>query len=268
MNVLFTADVHVTKKRLKDVLNFLELCKNIIREKSIDLFIVGGDLWNSMIPNTQGSGFVDIVRELKEIKDLCNVSLLYGTPSHEPNGSLDFAKTFGINVHNVATTEHYDEGDILYIPEPRRSEFIADSPTAISEAINNYLTDSCMSSSPDVIIYHGEMDNAYMDNGRACESDYKLSKAMIDLSGAKLVLAGHIHTPQKPYNNAYYVGSPVPCSFGETHAGSVITFTLKDHQVSNIERVPTNAPRFKAIELEDANQIDKVYKMNLENYHV
>ena len=272
MNILFTADIHANKKRLSDVITFLDFCKKTIINEKIDLFVIGGDLWNAMVPNTKGSGFVDIMNSLKGISELTDLRIIYGTPSHEPEGSLDFISNLNTsNKHSVkvfrqAETELINGINMLFIPEPRRSDFISDSPKKTSELINKYLSNIC-SKGADIIFYHGEIDGAVMDNGMSCKSDYRLSKSMINNSGAKLVLAGHIHTPQTPMENVYYTGSPIPCNFGEKHEGSVIVFSY-NNKVENLHRIKTNAPTYKTIELEQLDDLEKIYNFNFKNNHI
>lgn len=264
---LFIADIHANKERYKSVIKLLQQCKQIITDKKIDYFLIGGDFWDCVISNTKNSGFTDIVKELNNICKETEVIAIMGTPFHEPEGSMDFLEALGGTVVKSPTLLTLKNNiKLLCIPEPRRSNFIRNSVQETTSAMIKSLNDAC-DNEADIIIYHGEISGAKMDNGVYAKSDVQLTKSMIERTKAQLTLCGHLHTPQEPFNNCIYVGSPIPKNAGETHEGSFITFTVNDNNVCNVQRVKTNFPTYRTIECNKL-EFDRLFNLNFTNVNL
>lgn len=263
---LFTADIHANKTRIKDVVKFFDKIKSIVKEKSIDCVIIGGDLWDLPVSNTKASGFTDVMSCIKDLTQIVDVIDITGTPSHESAGSTLFINALGGKTYDKPELIDYKGNKILLIPELRRGDFIRESSSQTNKDMNKYLSEVCKQKA-DIICYHGEISGALLDNGVAANSDVQLSTKMIIDTGAKLTLAGHIHTPQSLHNNIYYVGSPIPCNFGETHDGSVIYFESTDGVIKNFNRIYLGFPRNRTVEC-DLRLFSKLSQMNFKNVNV
>lgn len=263
---LVTADIHANKTRLPKVLQFFDKCIDIIKEQKIDYFVIAGDLWNAAIQNTKASGFVDIENKLHEISKLTHIISIMGTPSHEPNGSNDFLIPFGADVVISNTLLEKDGIKILCIPEPRRSEYIKSTAKETTEAILEDLN-FAFNSEADLVFFHGEISGASLDNGTKAKSDIQVTQEMFKRCGAKLMLAGHIHTPQNVFKNANYLGSPIPCTFGETHNGTVTMFDYDDG-VKNITKIPLGFPQNKMLDVDNLDMFNKLDKLNFKNNNI
>lgn len=264
---LFIADIHANKTRYKSVVKLLQQCEQVIINSKIDYFLIGGDFWDSVISNTKNSGFSDIVKELNKICRETEVIAIMGTPFHEPEGSMDFLEALGGKVIKSPTLLTLKNNNkLLCIPEPRRSNFIRDSVQETTSAMIKSLNDAC-NNKTDLIIYHGEVSGARMDNGIFAKSDVQLTKSMIERTGTQLTLCGHLHTPQEPFSNCIYVGSPIPKNAGETHEGSFITFSITDNKVCNLKRIKTNFPIYRTVEC-NKTEFDKLFNLNFENVNL
>lgn len=263
---LFTADIHADKSRIKDVKKLFERIKEAAVENKADCLIIGGDLWNIPVSNTRVSGFTDVMAAIKDLEETVDIIDITGTPSHESSGSTLFIEALGGKVFEKPSCYDYKGVKLLLIPELRRSDFISNSAQKTTSLMNEELKEICKNKA-DVICFHGEISGALMDNGTAAKSDVQLTGDMIRSTGAKLTLAGHIHTPQSLNNNAYYVGSPVPCNFGETHEGSIIFFEVTDGEIKSFKRISMGFPKNRTVEC-DLQLLQKLYKMNFTNVNV
>lgn len=267
INFLFTADIHANKTRLDKVIQFFEKCKKIITDKKINYFVIGGDLWNAMISNSKASGFVDILNEINDITKMCKVVAIYGTSSHEISGSLDCLIPLGVEVYDKNTLIEKDGIKILCIPEPRRSNYVRPTAQETTEAILEDLN-KAFDNKADLIFFHGEISGAVLQNGTTSKSDIQVTQEMFKRCGAQLMLAGHIHNPQDVFTGAHYVGSPIPCTYGEGHDGSVYTFSFNGGKVTNLERNYLNFPINKMMDIESLELFEKLSKFNFSNNNV
>lgn len=264
---LFTADIHANKTRAVDVVKFLKQCQELVKKENIDYFLIGGDLWDCMVTNTKNSGFVDITNELSNLCKITNVIDILGTSFHESEGSCNFLSLLGAKVcvlPELLTLK--DDIKLLCIPEPRRSNFVRQSVEETNKAMNDSLTEACKNKA-DIIIFHGEVSGAKMDNGTLAKSEVQLTKNQIDRTGAKITLCGHIHTPQMVMSNVYYVGSPIPKNFGELHEPSVFVFGFENGEIVKLHRVKTNFPTYRTVNC-DRKLFDKLYNLDFTNVNL
>ena len=137
MRFIHIADIHASRERLPQTLHILKTLTERCKEGDIDFIAFAGDFWDSTITATKGSGFSDIISAVKELeKYVYRIYFIYGTPTHEPSGSLDAFKS---DVVQVTSTMQYcgcDKYGIVAIPEPRRSDYAGKSIEETNEAIN------------------------------------------------------------------------------------------------------------------------------------
>lgn len=264
---LFVADIHANKERYKSVVKLLHQIQETITEQKIDYCLIGGDFWDSVISNTKNSGFVDVVKEMNELCKITNVIAITGTPFHEPDGSMFFLEALGGKVIISPTLLTLKENvKLLCIPEPRRSNFISNSVQESTSKMIKSLDEAC-NNQADIIMYHGEFSGGLLDNGVFAKSEVQLSKSMIAKTNAQLTLCGHLHLPQEPVPNVFYVGSPIPKNASETHKGSFIVFDFDNGKVKNLKRVNTNFPTWKTMDC-TLSEFEKLSNFNFSNVNL
>lgn len=268
MKYLFTCDIHANKKRNSEITKLFRKLKDIIVQEKIDYFVIGGDLWDNATVNSKASGFTDVINAISEISKITKVYAIYGTPTHEVQGSLDVLKLIGVEVFDKTKLITDDNGNkLMFVPELRRCDFISSSiEETTSKMIESLEND--FKNNVDVVFYHGDISGSVLQNGLKNKSEVMVTKQMIDNCGAKLMLAGHVHSPQQVFNNVMYAGSPVPCNFGETHRGSVIVFEMHNHSVFNINKIDTGFPQNRTIEFDNLDSYKKIYNFSFKNQNI
>lgn len=238
MRFIHVADIHASRERLPQTLSILETLTERAKEKDIDFIIFAGDFWDSTITATKGSGFSDIIAAIKELEKYTQLIFVYGTPTHEPNGSLDAFMSDRTYIARWPDTT-FSAGfqtEIIAIPEPRRSDYVAASSSDIDVLINKTIKDFIKKNEKlneklfrhRIVIYHGEVKGAVYQNGVSASSPTAISKELLQSLNADYYALGHIHMPQEIFPNAWYPGSACPKNFGETHDGHYNLVTIED----------------------------------------
>lgn len=254
MKFIHVADIHASKERKNQTEKILSTLLLYVLHHKIDYVFFAGDFWDSSISNTEASGFPLIVDKIKGLSNTTNVRMIYGTQSHEPDGSLDVFENrlSGIEstiskslVFKTITLEDWhDDCDILYIPEPRRSKFIADSDEKSVGMIKDYLSqlkNIRKKDKPLIVVYHGEIMGAHYQNGIEATSPIALPKKLLQDMNADYYACGHIHDPQEVFKNCFYSGSAFPINMGETHNAGFNVVTIENGTTS-VERVSFGFP--------------------------
>lgn len=259
MRFIHIADIHASKERLPQTLHILNTLTERCKEGDIDFILFAGDFWDSTITATKGSGFSDIISAIRRLEKCTYLFFIYGTPTHEPGGSLDAfssGKTVVINgmfhipyVENaICYTRHILGFDLIFIPEPRRSEYIGSS----SEEINNKINESIRTtlerykarcSKPLIVVYHGEVKGAVYQNGVSASSPTAIPKELLQSLNADYYALGHIHKPQEVFKNAWYSGSACPKDFGETHDGCYNLVEIENGE-TKVQQVSFGLPMY------------------------
>ena len=272
MRFIHIADIHASRDRLSQTLHILETLTERAKQGDIDFIIFAGDYCDLTETATKGSGFSDIISAIRELEKHTYLYFIYGTPTHEPNGSLDAFnsnKTLIISqnlvIYNRGSLEknEYDT-KIICIPEPRRSNFISSSISETNELINSQLkkfieedvskpVQPLKGKQPSVakyknciIVYHGEVKGAIYQNGVSASSPTAIPKELLQSLNADYYALGHIHMPQEVFKNAWYSGSACPKDFGETHDGCYNLVTIENGE-TKVERVSFGLPLFLTI---------------------
>ncbi len=228
MKLIHIADIHANRERKNDVIQILKLLIKTVKELNIELVLFCGDFWDSTITNTEASGFAEIIELMKELISLTKVVMIYGTPSHEPDGSLKVFELFGAEVVSYSSSKiiTLDAATLVCLPEPRLSHIKGDS---LEEKIKSYHDDisSIVEDAAEakrrngndlLVMYHGDIVGAELQNGmKVPKGNFALTKSILKSFNAKYIACGHIHKPQKIAENCYYSGSASPKDFGETH---------------------------------------------------
>lgn len=234
MKFIHTGDLHFNKERSCMVLKVLD---SIIAEckKGMDAVFICGDFWDSTISVSDASCFnlaLDKMSELVETK--IPIHMIYGTPSHENAGSLHCFEKIGCiiqkdleNPYSPSFTVYPNKYELVAIPEPRLSmiegKTIEDKYKNIQKSFNDIknICKSAIKTSPRIVLFHGLIYGAIMDNGMFVpKGETAIDKDILDGIGADYIACAHIHKRQKVGGMStpcYYCGSLPPKNFGETH---------------------------------------------------
>ena len=258
MRFIHVADIHASRERLPQTLSILETLTERAKEKDIDFIIFAGDFWDSTITATKGSGFSDIIKAVRELEKHTPLIFVYGTPTHEPNGSLDafISDKTTVARYMDATFSVGLETEIIAIPEPRRSDYVANTAEETNKLINKTIKDFIKKHEKlakklftnRIVIYHGEVKGAVYQNGVSASSPTAISKELLQSLDADYYALGHIHMPQEIFPNAWYPGSACPKNFGEVHDGhyNLVTIsTINEKNYVDVEQVSFGLPVYE-----------------------
>lgn len=253
MIFIHLADIHASRERLPQTLSILNTLTERCKEGDIDFVLFAGDFWDSTITATKGSGFSDIIAAIRNLEKHTYLYFIYGTPAHEPNGSLD---AFISEKTKVVSENSFDifigkdrNTDIIYIPEPRRSKYIRNSMDETNKTINEDIKefiDSRKKKPADynrIVVYHGEVKGAVYQNGITASSPTAIPKKLLQSLNADYYALGHIHIPQEVFPNAWYPGSACPKNFGEPHDGHYNLVTVENGK-TKVEQVSFGLPTY------------------------
>ena len=288
MKFIHVSDIHASRERLNSTLSILETLTKRSKQGDIDFIIFDGDFWDSTITATKGSGFSDIIAAVRELeKHVYRIFFIYGTPSHEPSGSLDAFKsdkTFvcSENSYKIEIVPYKNQNqkktdipavtlfDLVLIPEPRRSNYITKSAKETDEIINSDIktfiksVDDRDKNTPRVVVYHGEVKGAVYQNGITASSPTAIPKKLLQSLNADYYALGHIHMPQEVFPNAWYPGSACPKNFGEPHDGCYNLVEITNGE-TKVERVSFGLPIYETYRV---NYPFEIPHGDWSNYHI
>lgn len=266
MKFIHVADIHANRERLQQTLEIIKTLKQKVKEHDVDCIIFAGDFFDSVITNTLASGFSEIVYAIKDLNKSAPCCFVYGTASHEPNGCLEVFKAVGCQVYEDIDILNciVDNTQILFIPEPRLSKNIGKKPSTVVKEIEDKVCKTLKRySSPDtnlIVAYHGEIKGALYQNGQIGVSEYALTQEFLKSLNAKYYACGHIHSPQKVFENCYYAGSTCPLNFGETHKGAMNLVEIGEK--TTVKIIDFNFPQNKTLEM----RIEDLDSLKTEDY--
>ena len=283
IRVVHIADLHCAKEHQEAAMRSLRFLAAHIKKSPVDLVAVAGDTWDASMLNTEASGFNGFIDAIRDIADEAPVAMIYGTPSHDTDGSLEVFRKIN-SKHSITVLEPAqsyllengavvaDDGTahpdakavIIGVPEPRKKYLLANG-TAGKDETEALLRDSmrrlcfllaakrrdraCL---PCVMLYHGDVAGCSLQNDRTVERGTGIAVSVDDLAqiGAEYYALGHIHKPQQVGTlPAYYVGSIYPKDFGETHkAGFNIVEIDGAGKTARVERMDFPHPQNMKVE--------------------
>lgn len=258
MKFIHVADIHASRERLPQTLSILNTLTERCKKGDIDFIVFAGDFWDSTITATKGSGFSDIIAAIRKLEKLTYLVFVYGTPSHEPKGSLD---AFASERCYVASEFEYGFQictfcNFVLIPELRRSDYVAESSEKVTALMNKTIKkfikavkfDNGETPSayrvPTVVVYHGEVKGAVYQNGVTASSPTAIPIELLQSLNADYYALGHIHMPQQIFPNAWYPGSACPKNFGEPHDGCYNLVEFNNGKTT-VERVSFELPVYE-----------------------
>ena len=257
MRFIHIADIHASRERLPQTLYILNTLTERCKQGDIDFIVFAGDFWDSTITATKGSGFSDIISAIRELEKYTFLFFIYGTPTHEPSGSLAgfvSEKTKVIDsmqnvIKPILTGNGYETVKIVCIPEPRRSNYVGGSISETDKRINDdikaFIKESSKSDEDKytIVVYHGEVKGAVYQNGVSASSPTAISRELLQSLNADYYALGHIHMPQEVFPNAWYPGSACPKNFGEIHDGHYNLVNIENGK-TEVEQVSFGLPTF------------------------
>lgn len=262
MRFIHVADIHASRERLPQTLSILETLKDRAKEGDIGFIIFAGDFWDSTITATKGSGFSDILKAIRELEQEALLYFIYGTPTHEPSGSLDAFKSERTHVYDRMCLDSNNLAQLVLIPEPRRSDYITGSAKETDNLINKTIRDFLLKlkgiksdERPLIAVYHGEVRGAVYQNGASASSPIAIPKELLQSLNADYYALGHIHLPQEVFPSAWYPGSAAPKDFGETHTGSYHIVTIENEKTT-VERISFGLPAFETLDFTGLKDFD------------
>lgn len=226
MTFIHIADLHANRERSRYCLSVLD--KLIAKSKELNRPVVlfTGDFWDCTMTNTEKSGFTEYVKKVDELSESADVYFIYGTPFHEPSGSLDvFSRNCKvIKSNSIIKTEEYE---IIAMPEPRKVNYGRDADKKIQSEYKEFI--KSIPKEHDIqriVMFHGEIYGARYQNGEKITSTSAIPISLLKEACADYYALGHIHEPQEVFDNAWYAGSSYPCNFGEKHDGCCNIVTI------------------------------------------
>ena len=248
MKIAHISDLHCCREHAEEALASLRFFADYIEKTPVDLVTIAGDIWDASMLNTEASGFNRFTDAIRDIADHAPAALIYGTPSHDTDGSLEVFRKLntkhGITILEpgqayflksgvIDTTPAINAEALIFgIPEPRKKYLLSDTSAGkdeTEEAVRGAMHRLCFflaaerrkhPACPCVVLYHGDVAGATLQNDETVERGTGIAVTIDDLAdiGADYYALGHIHKPQKvgPLS-AYYAGSIYPKNFGETH---------------------------------------------------
>lgn len=275
MKFLHLADIHACPERADEALQSLKVARERGFAESIDLFILAGDTWDGVIRNTRGSRFPELIEGVRSLADVAPVAMIYGTPTHDADGSLEVFTTLtsrcGIIILEPGKayqlTEQPAVREIPYgfkplttaqailfgVPEPSKkflvqymgadeaAQSVRDGLRGLFGALGAIRRQ--YPNLPCILVYHGQVGGARLQNGDTLDNGSGLRPSVDDLAavGADYIALGDIHEPQQVGVSiglpAYYPGSAYPKDFGETHEAGGNLIELKSRHLLTIDAV-------------------------------
>ncbi len=261
MKFLHTADWHIGRilnnvSLLEDQRHALDQILTYIEDKSVDVLIIAGDIYDRSVPPASSVELLDEVLS-KVCLDL-SVSVVMIPGNHDGAQRLSFGsrQLSQAGLHIIGNLDQITEPVIIgasedqihfygipyFDPQTVRNHFGAQVST-FDEA-NTYLIEmikeNMSSEANNVLIGH-----CFLEGGEASESERPLSIGGADQVSHKGFMAfdyvalGHLHRPQfKGEDYIRYSGSIVKYSFSEQHHDKGVTLVEMDgNGLKNIEHL-------------------------------
>jgi len=245
--------IHVSDEHLRDRdIDEIAICLNFIvetaRAEQPDLIISAGDLFDSQDVKMGSRSALAAIGFISALADIAPVAIIKGTPSHDGNSPeiLRFARgQWPIHVSTLPEqVGFFPIGDcfhelggeggpifaaiITLIPQPTKQFFqttagVADSDQEIGAAMSGLFAGLGAAAAeypgvPHVLVYHGCVSGGKAANGQVMTGrDIEVSRDQLAMSGADLILCGHLHLPQELPGSIFYSGSIYANNIGEDH---------------------------------------------------
>lgn len=278
MKIISTADLHYDRDRQEEFFKSAECLLETAYKEKPDLITIAGDIFDRATNNTESSGFPRLEKWFKALADCAPVAVIYGTPTHDIPGSLEFLEDIEaghkITICRAGQVNALEGGKIIPaceaenpeilifgIPEVSKGWLLAnkndpggDTTEAVKDALKKYLLGLAalrqdFSDSPCLVLYHGAIKGASLSDTQTLPpGGIELSADDLAMIGADYYSCGHIHMRQElPGLPGMYEGSIYPKTWGETEqkAFSVINLVSGGWTNGFKERFYPHPPRVK-----------------------
>lgn len=252
MKFIHAADLHARGSSYKEFETSMAHIAMAATKHKARFIALAGDIWDGPVQNSAGSLFPDCVEAIRALADIAPVAMVYGTPSHDVEGSLEVFESLeakhSIRILQPGIAYALKDGEINEIgcgneggaeciifgfPEPTHKWLLAGEERGGGKGIEMKARDAlstlCIATGclrekypdlPCVVIAHGKIEGASMGKGMRVGPGQGLSfsKDNIRALNADYIAFGDIHEPQRiEGTRAWYAGSIYPLDFGETH---------------------------------------------------
>ncbi|MDQ1181046.1 exonuclease SbcCD subunit D [Rhodococcus sp. SORGH_AS_0301] len=240
MRILHTSDWHIGRTfhgvdLLADQRRALEALATVVREQSVDVVVVPGDIYDRAVPNADAVRLCN--RAFEAIRDAGAV-IVATSGNHDSPARLGAGSAFSAagGLHLFTTVDAVDRpvvladehGDVAFYgipylePDATRAELGvpgARSHAAVLQAAMGRIAADLAtrhSSVRSVVLAH-----AFVIGGEGTGSERSISVGGVEtvpasiFGGIDYVALGHLHSPQTIDDHIRYSGSPLPYSFGE-----------------------------------------------------
>lgn len=266
MRILHTSDWHIGRTfhgvdLLADQTRVLAAIAEVVRERSIDVVVVPGDVYDRSIPSADAVAVCN--RGFEAIRAAGAVIVATSGNHDSPvrlGAGASFAAAGGLHLLTrvgaldapvVVDDQHGPVAfyGIPYLePEITRAELGAPEARSHAEILDVAMArvradlDARRAEAPglrSVLLAH-----AFVVGGEATGSERSISVGGVEMvsaaafDGIDYVALGHLHSPQTLAENVRYSGSPLPYSFGErSHRKAVWLVDVDASGLAGVERV-------------------------------
>ncbi|NLG05987.1 MAG: hypothetical protein GX567_19490, partial [Clostridia bacterium] len=255
MRIAHLADLHFREASFEEARKSIQTVIDEHKREPFDLIAIAGDTWDGPTQNSARAKFAAFVDLIRGLANCAPVAMIYGTPSHDSEGSLEvfeqIESSYGVTIlrpgkkYFLVHRPVEERGEIIEsphsfdcakailfgVPEPNKKWLLANQEATGKDNADLAAQHSMRalllglggmrkqhSDLHCVLLYHGQVRGA--KTGTGFEADGGLAVTRDDLAcvGADYIALGDIHEPQQiPGIPAYYPGSIYPLNWGEGH---------------------------------------------------
>jgi len=245
MKIIHISDEHIRDKDIEEIEKCLSFIVKTACTEAPDLIISAGDLFDSQDIKMGSRAARAAVQFISALADIAPVAIVTGTASHEgtapeilryARGAYDvFVATYPQQVYledgflfDRPAGDKIPECIVTLIPQPTKQFFqtragIEAAELEIGQAMGGLFAGfgaqaANYPGAPHILVYHGCISGGQASNGQLMTGrDIEVSRDQLALSGASLILCGHLHLPQELPGNIFYSGSIYANNIGEDH---------------------------------------------------
>ena len=244
MKILHCADFHLRDRDIEECETCLSFLLDAAQKEAVDLTVIAGDIFDSQDVQMKSRSAFAAVGFISRLADIAPVAIVLGTPSHDGKAPeiLAFARgEFDVFVATHPQQVYLEDGFLFdrpagdkgpecvlsLVPQPTKQFFqatsgISEADQEIGQAMSGLFAgfgaQAAEYKCPHILVYHGCVSGGVASNGQGMTGrDISISPDQLSLSGADLVLCGHLHLPQELSGNIFYSGSIYANNIGEDH---------------------------------------------------